>query len=225
MVDKQVKVVAGAASVGSKEAGIIGFLDGLLQVGGLVVELSSDVNVASSGTHGGTSNQATLHQGVRVVPHDFTVLASSRLTFVSIDDQVLGAAIVRLVHEAPLESTGESSSTPSSQPTGLDLINDPLATLLYNLLGLVPLAALHGSLQPPVVATVNVSEDSVSISHGAKFGLGLSCLAPGGYQLAACSGRTLDPLEEVGGEPLLNQLGHPLNSASLSASRHLQINS
>ena len=175
-VDKQVKVVAGAASVGSKEAGIIGFLDGLLQVGGLVVELSSDVDVASPGTHGSTSNQAALHQGVRVVPHDLTILASSRLTFVSIDDQVLGAAIVRLVHEAPLETTGESSSTPPSQPTGLDLVNDPLATLLHNLLGLVPLASLHGSLQPPVVATVNVSEDSVSIGHWAKFGLCLSCL-------------------------------------------------
>merc|ERR1712181_198385 len=192
---KQVKVVTGAASVGSKEAGIIGFLDGLLQVGGLVVELSSDVDVASSGTHGGTSNQATLHQGVRVVTHDLTILASSRLTFVSIDDQVLRATIVRLVHEAPLESTGESSTTPPSQATGLDLINDPLATLLYDLLGLVPLASLHGSLQPPVVATVNVSEDSVSVGHWVKFGLCLSCLTPGGYQLAAYSGRTLDPLE------------------------------
>merc|ERR1719504_618076 len=122
-VDKQVKVVAGAAGVGSKEACIVGFLDGLLQVGGLVVELSSDVDVASPGTHGGTSNQAALHQGVRVVTHDLTILASSRLTFVSIDDQVLWATIVRLVHEAPLETTGESSSTPPSQPTGLDLVN------------------------------------------------------------------------------------------------------
>ena len=33
---------------------------------------------------------------------------------------------------------------------------------------------------------------------------------------------TLDPLEEAGAEPLLDQLGH---FASLSASRHLQINS
>merc|ERR1719173_296662 len=222
-VHKQVKVVARAAGIGPKEAGIIGLLDGLLQVGGLVVELSSDVDIASSGAHGSTSNEAALHQGVRVVTHDLTILARSRLTFISIDHQVLWATIVGLVHEAPLEAAGESSSPPPSQATGLDLVNDPLATLLHNLLGLVPLASLHGSLQPPVMATINVSKDSVSISHWAKLGLGLSCLAPGGYQLAACSGRTLDPLEEVGGKPLLDQLGHPLNFTSLSASRHLQI--
>ena len=175
-VHKQVKVVAGAASVGSKEAGIIGFLDGLLQVGGLVVELSSDVDVASPGTHGSTSNQAALHQGVRVVTHDLTILASSRLTFVSIDDQVLWATIIRLVHEAPLETTGESSSTPPSQPTGLDLINDPLAALLHDLLGLVPLAPGHGPLDPPVVAAIDVGEDPVLVSQGAVRGLGRGSL-------------------------------------------------
>merc|ERR1719209_1274781 len=136
-----------------------------------------------------TSNEAALHQGVRVVAHDLTILASSRLAFISVDHQVLGAAVVRLVHEAPLETSGESSSTPPSQPTGLDLVYDPLATLLHNLLGLVPLASLHSSLQPPVVATINVSEDPVSVGHWAKLGLGLSCLAPGGYQgsAGACS--------------------------------------
>merc|ERR1719209_2335652 len=108
-----------------------------------------------------TSNEAALHQGVRVVAHDLTILAGSRLTFISVDHQVLGAAVIGLVHEAPLETTGESSSTPPSQPTGLDLVNDPLATLLHNLLGLVPLSSLHGSLQPPVVAAINVGEDSV----------------------------------------------------------------
>ena len=36
---------------------------------------------------------------------------------------------------------------------------------------------------------------------------------------------TLDPLEKAGGEPLLDQLGHPLNFTSLSASRHRQIDS
>merc|ERR1719273_2260087 len=59
-VHKQVKVIARAAGVGPKEASIIGFLDGLLQVGGLIVELSSDVDVASPGAHGSTSNKATL---------------------------------------------------------------------------------------------------------------------------------------------------------------------
>merc|ERR1711872_376602 len=74
----------------------------------------------------------------------------------------------------------------------------------------------------PVMAAIDVGEDSVSISHWTELGLGLGCLAPGRHQLTARSCRTLDPLEEAGAEPLLDQLGH---FASLSASRHLQINS
>merc|ERR1719167_1434726 len=215
-VHKQVEVVPRATGVGPKEASVVGLPDSLLQVGGLVVEFSSDVDVTSPGAHGSTGDQAALHQGVRIVAHDLTILASSGLALVSVDHQVFGAAVIGLVHEAPLETTGESSTTPAPKPACLDLINDPLAPLLHNLLGLIPLASLHGTLQPPVVATINVSEDSVSISHWAKFGLGLGCLAPGGYQLAACSCRTLDPLEKAGGEPLLDQLGHPLNLTSLS---------
>merc|ERR1719422_1297868 len=174
------------------------------------------------GSHGSASHQAAFNQSVRVVPHDLAILASSRLALVSVDHQVLGAAVVWLVHEAPLKAAGEASTTPPSQTAGLDLVDDPLATLLHDLLGLVPLPALHGSLEPPVMAAINVGEDSVSISHGTELGLGLGCLAPGRHQLAACSRRTLDPLEEAGAEPLLDQLGH---FASLSASRHLQINS
>merc|ERR1719204_2939989 len=199
-VHKEVEVIARATGVGSQEASVVGI----------------------PGSHGGASDQAAFNQSVRVVPHDLAILASSRLALVSVDHQVLGAAIVWLVHEAPLKAAGEASTTPPSQTAGLDLVDDPLATLLHDLLGLVPLPALHGSLEPPVMAAIDVGEDSVSISHGTELGLCLGCLAPGRHQLAACSCRTLDPLEEAGAEPLLDQLGH---FASLSASRHLQINS
>merc|ERR1719447_690360 len=219
-VHKEVEAIA--RGVGSQEASVIRLPDGLLQVGGLVVELSSDVDVAGPGSHGGASDQAAFNQSVRVVPHNLAILASSRLALVSVDHQVLRAAIVWLVHEAPLEAAGEAGTTPASQTAGLDLVDDPLAALLHDLLGLVPLPALHGSLEPPVMAAIDVGEDSVSISHGTELGLGLGCLASGRHQLAACSCRTLDPLEEAGAEPLLDQLGH---FASLSASRHLQINS
>merc|ERR1719447_1692833 len=221
-VHKEVEVIARATGVGSQEASVVGLPDGLLQVGGLVVELSSDVDVAGPGSHGSARDQAAFNQSVRVVPHDLAILASSRLALVSVDHQVLGAAVVWLVHEAPLKAAGEASTTPPSQTAGLDLVDDPLAALLHDLLGLVPLPALHGSLEPPVMAAIDVGEDSVSISHGTELGLGLGCLASGRHQLAACSCRTLDPLEEAGAEPLLDQLGH---FASLSASRHLQINS
>merc|ERR1719447_502769 len=197
-VHKEVEVIARATGVGSQEASVVG----------LPVELSSDVDVAGPGSHGGAGDQAAFNQSVRVVPHDLAILASSWLALVSIDHQVLGAAVIWLVHEAPLEAAGEASTTPASQTAGLDLVNDPLATLLHDLLGLVPLTALHGSLEPPVMAAIDVGEDSVSISHWTELGLGLGCLAPGRHQLAACSCRTLDPLEEAGAEPLLDQLGH-----------------
>merc|ERR1719474_661880 len=218
-VHKEVEVIARATGVGSQEASVVGLPDGLLQVGGLVVELSSDVDVAGRQHHGGASHQAAFNQSVRVVPHDLAVLASSRLALVSVDHQVLGAAVVWLVHEAPLKAAGEASTTPASQTAGLDFVNDPLATLLHDLLGLVPLPALHGSLESPVMAAIDVGEDSVSISHGTELGLCLGCLASGRHQLAACSCRTLDPLEEAGAEPLLDQLGH---FASLSLKKCYQ---
>merc|ERR1711972_483378 len=86
-VHKEVEVRA--TGVGSKEASVVGLSDGLLQVGGLVVELSSDVDVAGPGSHGGASDQAAFNQSVRVVSHDLAILASSRLALVSIDHQVL----------------------------------------------------------------------------------------------------------------------------------------
>merc|ERR1719461_2160648 len=107
-VHKEVEVITRATGVGSQEASVVGLPDGLLQVGGLVVELSSDVDVAGPGSHGGARDQAAFNQSVRVVPHDLAILASSRLALVSVDHQVLGAAVVWLVHEAPLEAAGEA---------------------------------------------------------------------------------------------------------------------
>ena len=114
----------------------------------------------------------TLSSFVLLWPH----LACSGLSLVSIDDQILWSPVTWFVHEGPLHTGGEPGTPSASQPGCLDLVDDPVRPLLHDLLGLVPLASLHGTLQPPVMATVNVSEDSVSVSHWAKFGLGLGCL-------------------------------------------------
>ena len=99
-------------------------------------------------------------------------LASSRLSFISIHDQVLGSAITGLVHEGPLHTGGESGSTSTSQSRSLDLIDDPVSALLHDLLGLVPLTPGHGPLEPPVVTAIDVGEDPVLVSQGAVLGLG-----------------------------------------------------
>jgi hypothetical protein len=49
-------------------------LDGYLKVGSFIVELPSDVDVGGPGAHGPTRHQAALHQLVRVMPHDLSVL-------------------------------------------------------------------------------------------------------------------------------------------------------
>ena len=61
-----------------------------LQVGGLIVELSPDVDVGGTGPHGLARHQAALHQFVGVVAHDLPVLAGARFTLISVDHQILG---------------------------------------------------------------------------------------------------------------------------------------
>lgn len=51
------------------------------------------------------------------------------------------------------------------------LTEDPVDSLQEDLLGLVPVASLEGPIQPPVVATVEVGEDTVLILQRAKLGL------------------------------------------------------
>lgn len=61
-----------------------------LQVGGLIVELSSDVDVGGAGAHGTAGHQAALHQLVGVVAHDLPVLAGARFPLVRVHHQVFG---------------------------------------------------------------------------------------------------------------------------------------
>jgi hypothetical protein len=49
-------------------------LDGYLKVGSFIVKLSSDVDVGGPGAHGPARHQAALHQLVRIMPHDLSVL-------------------------------------------------------------------------------------------------------------------------------------------------------
>merc|ERR1719330_2157764 len=61
-VDEQVKVVSAAAGVLAQEPGLVSLSDGHLEVAGLVVELSSDVDISSPGPHGPPGHQTSLNQ-------------------------------------------------------------------------------------------------------------------------------------------------------------------
>ena len=55
------------------------------------------------------------YQLVRVVAHDLSVLAGAGLALVGVDDEVLGPAVVRLVHEAPLHARGEAGAAAATE--------------------------------------------------------------------------------------------------------------
>ena len=111
---------------------------------------------------------------MRVVPHDLAVLAGARLELVGIDDEIARPPVSGLLgHERPLEPGREARAAAAAQPRGLHLLDDPVAALLEELLGAVPLSARHGALQPPVVEAVEIGEDAVLVGkHG--YGPGLS---------------------------------------------------
>jgi hypothetical protein len=96
--------------------------DSNLHVGRLIVKFSSDVNICSPGTHGATGNQATLDKLVRVVSHDFTILAGARFALVSVDDQVFGPSVGGFVHETPFHSGGETGASSATKTRCFDLV-------------------------------------------------------------------------------------------------------
>ena len=126
-VNVDVEVVSGTTGVLSDETSLVGLLNGTLENGGLVVEFTTDVNVGGSAVHGTTSDQTSLEQLVGVLAHNFTVLAGSGLTLIGVDDQVAGLGVlvpVLEVHEGPLHTRGETSSTTATETRGLDFRDD-----------------------------------------------------------------------------------------------------
>jgi hypothetical protein len=109
-VEVDVEVIAGAAGVLTDKTSLVSFLNGALKDSGLVVELTTDVDVCSSAlkqlllvvlpsrvsqysstyVHGASSDQASLEELVWVLPHNLTILASTRLTLIGVDNQVSG---------------------------------------------------------------------------------------------------------------------------------------
>ena len=84
-MDNDIEVVARAAGVLTEEALFIGLIDGTLELVDFVPELTTDVNISSLGAHTETNNKGAFDKFVRVMTHDLTVFAGSRLGFIGID--------------------------------------------------------------------------------------------------------------------------------------------
>jgi hypothetical protein len=115
--------------------------------------------------HGAAGDQATFDQVMRIVAQDFAILAGAGLGFVGVDQQVVGAAIVDLGHERPFEAGRETRAATATQAGGLDLVGDPVPTLVEKFLGAIPTAALARAFEAPVALAVKVGEDAILVSE------------------------------------------------------------
>ena len=170
---KYVKIISSAAGVSADQTGLVGLVYGRLHVGWLIVELAANVNVCSSCAHSAASNQTALDKLVRIVSHDFSVLAGAWLALVGVYDQILWSTVGRLVHEAPLEAAGEAGAAATSQTRHFDLVDYPVGALLENLLGFVPVASRERAFQLPVVSAIQVREYAILVFQSSELGLGL----------------------------------------------------
>jgi hypothetical protein len=85
-VDVDIEIVATAACVLSQETLSVGLLDCTLKLVDLIPELTAYVNISGLSAHGETDNQRTLDELVRVVTQNLSVLASTRLRLVRVDN-------------------------------------------------------------------------------------------------------------------------------------------
>ena len=100
--------------------------------------------------------------------HDLAVFACSRFGFVGIHHQIGWATVAFLGHERPLEAGWKTRTAAPAQTRILHLLNDPIATLLDQLVGAIPMAARLRAFQRAVVHSVQVGKDTILISEHIK---------------------------------------------------------
>lgn len=165
-VNVHIEVVARSARVLADKAGLVGLVDGLLEDNRLLVELTTDVDVGSSGVHGPANHETALNELVGVLAHDLSVLTGTGLTLIGVDAKVAITNVVlpsRGVHERPFHTGGETSASASSEVRLLGLVDDPVVALEHDLLGLVPVALAHGVLEGVAIGTVQILENAVLV--------------------------------------------------------------
>src|SRR4051794_30080387 len=90
--------------------GLIGLIDGGLEMLALADEFAAYVNVAGMGAHADAGQQTPLDQKMRIVPHDLAVLAGAGLGLVCIDDEIARTAVGAVLwHEGPFHAGRKSS--------------------------------------------------------------------------------------------------------------------
>src|SRR5690606_22608223 len=150
MVDDDIEIPA-MDVVLANQASVISLLHGGFEPVTLAYELAAHINEGLVRIHGAARDQASFDKMVRVVAQDFPVLAGAGLGFVGIDDEVVRAAVIDLGHEAPFQPGREPRAAATAQARGLDLVGQPFAALVEQILGAAPGAATARAFEAPIV--------------------------------------------------------------------------
>ncbi len=104
---------------------------------------------------------------MRIVANDLAILARTRLGFIRVDDEEARTAILAFLrHEAPLHTGRKARATTAAQARRLDALDDIVLADFHQLLGIVPIAALHRRLDAPILEAIDVGEDAVLVGKG-----------------------------------------------------------
>ena len=157
--------------VPADETGIVALVYGRLQRLALADIFATDIDVTGMRTHCETGDQATLYQRMRIVAHDIPVFAGAGLGFVGIDHQIMRPPIALLGHEGPFQTGREPCTATPAQARRLHRFDDPVAALVDQALGTIPMTTLLRAGKRLVELAIEIGEDAIlvlqhiSLSH------------------------------------------------------------
>ena len=154
VADIDVEIPAGPGGVLADQPRVISLADRLFERDPLIDIFAADIDVAGVRAHRVGGDQAALDQQVRIVAHDFPVLARARLGFVSVDDQIVRPFADFLGHEGPFQAGRETGAATAAQARRLHLVDDPVLTEAQQVGRGIPRAPLLRGLKPRIVNAV-----------------------------------------------------------------------
>ncbi len=128
----EIEIETRSLDVLAQVAARIRFGDGAIHGLDQVAILAANIDVALVRIDGAAGDQNALDQLVRIVLHQQPVLASARLAFVGVDDDVLRLGR-RARHEAPLHAGGKSRAAAAAQGGSFHFLDDLLGRHLHGL--------------------------------------------------------------------------------------------
>lgn len=92
-VNVDVERITRSTGILAEEAGSVCLVNSLLDMRGFLVELSTNVNVGGSRIHGASSDEAAFDEFMGITAKNFTILASTRFTFIGINNKIAWSGV------------------------------------------------------------------------------------------------------------------------------------